>query len=86
MMGFGFGPRLGGDMSGWPIVVRTARGQNAFSQTSIDRDSGRVTLRVAQMPQPGEAKEIRISSMVRPQPKSPSNSMTFPCLEDAIYH
>ena len=71
MMGPGFGPHLGGDMSGWPIVVRTARGQNAFSQTSIDRDSGRVTLRVPQMPQPGEAKEIRISSIVRATARIP---------------
>ncbi len=71
MMGPGFGPRSGGDMSGWPIVVRTSRGQNVFSQTSIDRDSGRVTLRVTQMPQPGEAKEIRISSMVRATAKIP---------------
>jgi len=70
-MGPGFGPRLGGDMSHWPIVVRTSRGQNAFSQMSIDRDSRRVTLRVTQMPQPGEAKEIRISSIVRATAKIP---------------
>jgi hypothetical protein len=71
MMGPGFAPRLGGDMSGSPIVVRTASGQNAFSQTSIDFDSGRVTLRVTRMPQPGEAKEIRISSIVRATAKIP---------------
>ncbi len=69
MMAPGFGSRLGGDMSGWPIVVRTSRGPNAFSQTSIDRETGRVTVRVTQMPQPGEAKEIRISSIVRDKAK-----------------
>jgi len=71
MMAPGIGPRFGGDMSGWPIVVRTSRGQNAYSQTSIDRDSGRVTLRVTQMPQAGEPKEIRISSVVRATAKVP---------------
>ena len=71
MMGPGLGPRFGGDTSQWSIVVRTSTGQNAFSQTSIDWDSGRVTLRVTQMPQPGEAKEIRISSIVRATAKIP---------------
>ncbi len=78
MMGPGFAPRLGGDMSGWPIVVRTASGQNAFSQTSIDFDSGRVTLRVTQMPQAGEAKEIRISSVVRATAKVPFEFHNLP--------
>ena len=67
----GFGPRPAGDTSGWPIVVRTSSGQNAFYQTTIDRESGRVTLRVTQMPQPGEAKEIRISSIIRATAKIP---------------
>jgi hypothetical protein len=67
MMGSGFG----GAGSGWPIQVITSRGQNAFFQTSIDRDSGRVTLRVANMRQTGEAKEIRITSIVRATAKVP---------------
>jgi len=71
MMGPGFGTRFGGEVAGWPFVVRTSNGQNVFTQASIDRDSGRVTLRVPQMPQPGEAKEIRISSIVRATAKIP---------------
>ena len=65
MMGGGFGPRVGGDTSQGPIQILTSTGQNAFFQTSIDRDSGRVTLRLPQVSQMGDAKEIRISSIVQ---------------------
>src|SRR5208337_2754991 len=40
MMGPGFGTRFGGEVTGWPFVVRTSNGQNVFAQASIDRDSG----------------------------------------------
>jgi hypothetical protein len=65
MMWRGFGPRHGGDASQGSIQILRSTGQNTFYQTSIDRDSGRVTLSCPQMPQMGEAKEIRISSIVR---------------------
>ncbi len=71
MMGRGFGPRNGGDASQGSIQILTSTGQNTFYQTSIDRDSGRVTLSFPQMPQMGEAKEIRISSIVRATAKVP---------------
>lgn len=71
MMPSGFANRAGGDASQWPIQVLTSKGQNVFSQTSFDWDSGRVTLRVARVPQPGEAREIRISSIVRAAAKIP---------------
>jgi hypothetical protein len=71
MMAPVLGNRPGGNVSQWPIQVLASRGQNVFYQTSIDWDSGRVTLRVTQMPQPGEPKEIRISSMIRASARIP---------------
>jgi hypothetical protein len=71
MMGRAFGPRNGGDASQGSVQVLTSTGQNAFYQTSIDRDSGRVTLTVPRTPQMSEAKEIRISSIVRATAKVP---------------
>jgi hypothetical protein len=65
MMGQGFIRSFGGDPSRWPIQVLTSTGQSAFFQPSIGQASGRVTLRLNQMPQMGEVKEIRISSIVR---------------------
>ena len=52
-----------------PIQVVMSEGRNAFFQSSIDRDSGRVTLRVMHAPQMGEVKEIRIASVVRARTK-----------------
>ncbi len=52
-----------------PIQVVMSEGRNAFFQSSIDRDSGRVTLRVMRAPQMGEVKEIRIASVVRARTK-----------------
>jgi hypothetical protein len=54
-----------------PVEVRTSGGQIAFSNTSVDWESGRVTLRVIPTPQWGEAKEIRISSIIRATAKIP---------------
>jgi hypothetical protein len=71
MIGRGFGPHNGGDASQGSIQILTSTGQNTFYQTSIDRDSGRVTLSFPQMPQMGEAKELRISSIVRATAKVP---------------
>ncbi len=71
MMGRGMGPRFGTDPSQWPIQILTSTGQSSFYQTSIDQDSGHVTFRFPQMPQLGEAKEIRISSIVRAGAKIP---------------
>ncbi len=67
----GFGSRPGVTTSHSPIEVRTSGGQNAFSNTSVDWESGRVTLRVIPTPQWGDAKEIRISSIVRATAKVP---------------
>ena len=67
----GFGSRPGVATSHSPIQVRTSGGQNAFSNTSVDWESGRVTLRVMPTPQWGEAKEIRISSIIRATAKIP---------------
>ncbi len=61
----GFVQPFGNDPSQWPIQVLTSTGQGIFYQMSIDRDSGRVTLRLNQIPQMGEVKEIRISSIIR---------------------
>ena len=71
MMGRGMGPRFGTDPSQWPIQILTSTGQSSFYQTSIDQDSGHVTFRFPQMPQLGEAEEIRISSIVRAGAKIP---------------
>jgi hypothetical protein len=59
------GPGFGFNNSQGPIEVITSQGQNAFFQTSVDRDSGRVTLNVNRSTQIGDVKEIRISSIVR---------------------
>jgi hypothetical protein len=61
--GFGF------NNSQAPIEVITSQGQNASFQTSVDRDSGRVTLMVNHAPQMGDLKEIRFSSIVRARTK-----------------
>ena len=76
----GFVQPFGNDPSQWPIQVLTSTGQSIFYQTSIDRDSGGVTLRLNQMPQMGEAKEIRISSIIRASAKIPFEFMTSRCL------
>ena len=70
--------RAARDASQWPIQVLTSGGQQLFPQTSIDWDSGRVTLRVAQAPRPGEAKEIRISSIVRASARIPFEFYDLP--------
>ena len=67
----GFGSRPGVATSHSPIQVRTSGGQNAFSNTSVDWESGRVTLRLMPTPQWGEAKEIRISGSIRATAKIP---------------
>ncbi len=61
----GFVRPFGNDPSQWPIQILTSTGQSIFYQTSVDRDSRRVSLRLNQMPQMGEIKEIRISSIIR---------------------
>ena len=71
MMGAGMGVRVGGDMSQWTIQVVTTKGRNVFSQTSIDWDSGTVTVRVTQVPQQGDLKEVRISGLTRATAKIP---------------
>jgi hypothetical protein len=65
MMGMRPGSVMGRNPSQSLIQVITSRGQNAMFQESIDRDSGHMTLRVNQVPQLGEVREIRISSAVR---------------------
>jgi hypothetical protein len=71
MIGGGFGRRIGGDPSRGQIQILTSTGQSASYQTSIDSDAGRLTLRVLQVPQMGEIKEIRISSVIRAVAKVP---------------
>jgi hypothetical protein len=68
--GFGRPPGVGAGPN-WPIQVLTSKGQNAFTQTSIDRDSGRLTLRVPPIRQLGEITEIRISSIISATAKIP---------------
>ena len=63
------GPGFGFNNSQGPIEVITSQGQNALFQTSVDRDSGRVTLMVNHAPQMGDLKEIRFSSIVRARTK-----------------
>jgi hypothetical protein len=63
------GPGFGFNNSQAPIEVITSQGQNALFQTSVDRDSGRVTLNVNHAPQMGDLKEIHISSIVRARTK-----------------
>jgi hypothetical protein len=70
-MARGFGGRPGVATSHSPIEVRTTGGQNAFSNMSVDWESGRVTLRVIPTPQFGDAEEIRISSIIRATAKIP---------------
>ncbi len=71
MMGAGMGVRVARDTSQWGIQVVTSKGRNLFAQTTIDWDSGTVTLRLTQMPQQGDLKEVRISGMVRASAKIP---------------
>jgi hypothetical protein len=71
MRGRAMGLPFGNDLSQWPIQILTSTGQNTFFQTSIGPESGRLILRLNQMPQLGEAKEIRISSIVRATAKIP---------------
>jgi hypothetical protein len=67
------GGMMGGMVQGpgfeGPIEVITSQGHNALFQTSVDRDSGRVTLMVNHVPQLGDLKEIRFSSIVRARTK-----------------
>ncbi len=67
----GFVGPIGNDPSHWPIRILTSTGQSTYYQTSVDRESGRVTLRLNQMPQMDEVKEIRISSIIRASTKVP---------------
>jgi hypothetical protein len=73
MLGFGrrdmmgMSPPVGRspDPSHSPVQVIMSQGQTAMCRESIDRDSGRLTLTFPRVPQMGEAKEIRISSLIR---------------------
>jgi hypothetical protein len=73
MLGFGrrdmmgMSPPVGRslDPSQSPVQVIMSQGQSAMCRESIDRDSGRLTLTFPHVPQMGEAKEIRISSLIR---------------------
>jgi len=71
MMGRSLGTQLGSNPSQSAIQIVTSNGQELFCQTKIDRDSGRVTLGLAPTNQLNEAKEIRISSIVRATAKIP---------------
>ena len=73
MMGRSSGPRLGSNPSQFQsaIQILTSNGQELFCETKIDRDSGRVTLRFPPTNEMNQAKEIRISSIVRATAKIP---------------
>ena len=77
MTGRGF-RSFGGTPSQWPIRIVTATGQDVHFQTSIDQDSGAVTLRTIRMPQMAEAKEIRISGVIRAATKIPFEFRDLP--------
>ena len=76
MAGMG-NPRFGGDARS-PIQVIDSRGQNVFFQSTIDRDSGRVTLRMPNLPQVGAIKEVRLSSIIRAKAKIPFEFTDLP--------
>jgi len=44
----------------------------------FDRDSGRLKLRVQQMPQIGEMKEVRVSNIIRARTKIPFEFQDLP--------
>ena len=64
-------PRFGNDPSLMPIQVLTQTRQYVYGQTSLDRNAHRVTLRLNQLPQMEEAKEIRIANPIRATAKVP---------------
>lgn len=70
MMAPGLVNRFTNDPSLSPIQVVSTKGQNLFCQPSFDWESGRITLRVPQMQQ-DQAKEIRISAMIRASTQVP---------------
>ena len=71
MMGRSSGPRLGSDPSLSAIQILTSNGQHLFCEPRIDRDSGCVTIGLPPMNEMNQAKEIRISSIVRAMAKIP---------------
>ena len=77
MMGPGVVNRFSNDPSLSPIQVVSTKGQNLFCQTSFDWESGRITLRAPQMPQ-DQAKEIRISAMIRASAQIPFDFHDLP--------
>jgi hypothetical protein len=70
MMGRGFRPGNANPAHA-PIQIVSSNGQYLFYNTSVDRDSGRVTLRIMGMNPINEPKELRISSVVRATTKIP---------------
>jgi hypothetical protein len=64
--------------SHWPIQVVDSTGQNVFFQATVDRDSGRVTLHMPPRPGMAQAKEIRVSSLVRATVKIPFEFTNLP--------
>jgi hypothetical protein len=63
----GMRPAMGSglDPSQSPVQVIMSQGQSAMCRESVDRNSGRLTLSFPHVPQMGEAKEIRIWSIIR---------------------
>ncbi|MFI5456753.1 MAG: hypothetical protein ACHRXM_15005 [Isosphaerales bacterium] len=68
----------GGENPQSPIQLINTGGQNMFFQLMFDRDSGRLKLRVHQMPQMGEMKEIRVSNIIRARTKIPFEFQDLP--------
>jgi hypothetical protein len=64
--------------SQWPIQVVDSTGQNVFFQVTVDRNSGRVTLHMPPRPGMAQAKEIRVSSLVRATVKIPFEFTNLP--------
>jgi len=68
----------GGNNPQSPIQLINSQGQNMFYQSMFDRDSGRLKLRVQQMPQIGEMKEVRVSNIIRARTKIPFEFQDLP--------